>query len=990
MTEYNIDIARPWLLLIVIPALILGIIPFFKLHKKRRKATKHIIPFIIHMILIVLLTSLVSGIRIEETTTAPTDTTVIFVVDVSQSNDIMKDDMNELMHDIVDASKDEDGVTKFGLVLFANEVMEDAVKNPGELDIEASNYLQYSSANEISESNIYKALKYAQGMFTDERQNKRIVLLSDGRETEGEARTAIRGILDDGIKLDCAHFDLTNSGEAEIQLTSITTNGKVAVGGEVLINVQVKSTDNVKGTLTIHDGDFKKEEKITLVKGENKFQFSYMPKGAGIHTVYAEIDVNSDTIEQNNQLSSWYKIDGVGSILIVKGDELQTSQLQEYGVLSEIGQDYQYEIINPQDFPATMVELLEYDEVVLMNVNFNNMPEGSDQLVKRYVQENGRGLVVTCGSNTYDYGSDSYADVTPGIKEILPVDLKIENEKETVAIVIIVDLSSSMRSPMGNEGKTRYDVAIESAKKAIDGLDAEKDYVGVIVFDENATVAVPMTPLKDNVDTIKERIDYEFEHFFYYHYPDENGNETDVRVNPNDSVVVVGGVEYYTKDGYKFKKADIVRPGTKDDSVSSEAYKHVGDFVKPYHTYYRYPIQAASNMISAAMQNVKLDIKQVVFMSDGAPNDSGSGYAGIVQLMTKAGIVTSTVGIGNDLNSDAINQLEIIATNGRGELVVVKDAQALPEKLYEIANSIKGDYYNVRDVKPIMYENNDILRGVNEFDTIGGYYGTTVKENANLVLYVDNLKPIIAEWETGLGKVTVFMSNLGSTWTTSMFNDEGDKIANKRLVKNILLASMNEQVDSTGIKINSSKRDGEKTTIRVELPVNVRKTEVLKAIVKNVNGEVISDTDIFIKSANKKYRATIDTPDPTGTYLIDIVLVDNQGVTDVLYDQASLAVVGYYEDEYDIFKVDGKSIMNDLVKVESLSNKLLVNAEGFFDIEKEDIAQYFHDAETPFAIAALVLFMLAIFFRYFTFQKTKTKKVMSDEEQYESMRSSGR
>ena len=68
MTEYSLDIARPWLLLVIIPALILGIIPFFKLHKKRRKATKHIIPFIIHMILIVLLTSLLAGIRIEETT----------------------------------------------------------------------------------------------------------------------------------------------------------------------------------------------------------------------------------------------------------------------------------------------------------------------------------------------------------------------------------------------------------------------------------------------------------------------------------------------------------------------------------------------------------------------------------------------------------------------------------------------------------------------------------------------------------------------------------------------------------------------------------------------------------------------------------------------------------------------------------------------------------------------------------------------------------
>ncbi|MBQ4510195.1 MAG: VWA domain-containing protein [Clostridia bacterium] len=967
MTEFNFEIARPWLLLIVVPALILGIIPFFKLHKKRRKATKHIIPFIIHMILIVLLTSLVSGIRITETTTAPTDTNIVFVVDVSKSNEIMKDDMNELMHDIVKASRNEDGNVKFGFVPFANEVMEDDVKNFGELDIDAADYIKYSSAAEISESNIYAALKYAQGMFTDERQNKRIVLLSDGRETEGEARTAVRGILDAGIKLDCAHFDLTNSGEAEIQLVSITTNGKVEMDGEVLISVQIKSTDNVKGTLTIHDGDFEKEEKITLVKGDNKFQFSYITKNAGIHTVYAEIEVNSDTIEQNNQLSSWYKVDGINKILVVDGDGEQTRQLGE--VLADIGQEHEYSITRPQDFPATMVDLLEYDEVVLMNVDFTKMPVGADALLKRYVQENGRGLVVTCGNNAYDYSNDAYRE-SP-IEDILPVDLKIEDEKETVALVIIVDLSSSMNKGMGNEGQTRYEVALESAKKALDGLDAEKDYVGVIVFDESATVAVPMSPLKDNVDAIKDKIDYEFEHFYYHHWL-LDGEETDIRVNMNDDV------DKMVKEGYT--RPHIPREGTRNSQ---------GDYIKSYGTNYRWPINEASNMISSAMQDIKLDIKQVVFMSDGEPNDAGSGYDGIVSLMTKAGIVTSTVGIGSDLNTNAINQLELIATKGRGELVIVKDAQALPEKLYEIANAIKGDYYNVRDVKPIMYETNDILRGVTDFDTLGGYYGTTIKDGANLVLYVDNLKPIIAEWEAGLGKVTVFMSNLGNIWTTAMFDDE-DGYANKRLVKNILLASLNEQVDSTGIKVNSAKRDGEKTTIRVELPTNVRKTEVLKAIVKDVNGNVVSDDDIFIKSANKKYRATISTPDPTGTYIIELVLVNVEGVEDVLYDTTNLAVVGYYEDEYDIFKVDGKSVLNDLVKVESLSNKLLTNSDTFFDIEKEDMVQYFHDAETPFAIAALILFMLAIFFRNFTFQKTKEKKVMSDEEQYASMRSSGR
>ena len=932
------------------------------------------------MILIVLLTSLVSGIRITETTTAPTDTTVIFVVDVSKSNDIMKEDMNKFMHDIVDASKKEDGETRFGLVPFANEVMEDAVKKPGELDIDASNYIEYSSAEEISETNIYKALKYAQSMFSDERQNKRIVLLSDGRETEDQARTAVNGILDAGIKLDCAYFDLTNSGEAEIQLTSIATNGKVSLNGEVLVIVRVKSTDNVKGTLTLHDGENEIKQSVSLVKGDNTVEFRYNTTSAGIHTVYAEIDVNSDTIEQNNQLSSWYKVDGKGSILIVTGDDLQTGQMNN--VLTNIGREYDYVIKRTQEFPATMVELLEYDEVVLMNVDFTKMPVGSDELVKRYVQEVGRGLVLTCGSNTYDYGSDAYTDISPGIKEILPVDLKIEDEKETVAIVIVVDLSSSMREKMGNEGQTRYDVALEAAKKAVDGLDAEKDYIGVIVFDESAYAAVPMSPLKDNVEAIKKKIDYEFEHYFYLHYLNEDGTESDIRVNPNDA-------DKYTKQGYIDPRTLQSFTLTEDDKVDSDKYGHDNDYIKAHGTSYRWPINEASNMISTAMQTIRLDIKQVVFMSDGQPNDPGTGYDGVVSLMTKAGIVTSTVGIGSDLNGNAINQLELIATKGRGELIMVKDAKALPDKLYEIAQNIKGDYYNARDVKPIMYENNDILRSITDFDTLGGYYGTTVKDGANLVLYVDNLKPIIAEWTTGLGKVTVFMSNLGSSWTTSMFNDD-DGYQNERLVQNIMLASLNEQVDSTGIKVNSTKRDGEKTTIRVELPTNVRKTEILKAIVKDVNGNIVSDTDIFVKSANKKYRATISTPDVTGTYLIDLVLVNNQGVTDVLYDTTSLAVVGYYEDEYDIFKIDGKSVLNDLVKVESLTNKIISDAEGFYNIEKEDIVQYFHDAETPFAIAALVLFMLAIFFRYFTFQKVKEKKQMTDEEQYASMRSSGR
>jgi cytochrome c biogenesis factor len=79
VTDFRFEIGNPWLLLALVPALVLGIIPFFRLHKKRRRASKHIVPFIIHMVLIFLLATTLSGMRIVETTTAPVDSSVVFV-----------------------------------------------------------------------------------------------------------------------------------------------------------------------------------------------------------------------------------------------------------------------------------------------------------------------------------------------------------------------------------------------------------------------------------------------------------------------------------------------------------------------------------------------------------------------------------------------------------------------------------------------------------------------------------------------------------------------------------------------------------------------------------------------------------------------------------------------------------------------------------------------------------------------------------------------
>ena len=101
MNNINIAVERPLLFLILIPALLLGIIPFLRLNKKRRASTKHLIPFIIHLSLVFLLSGLLGGIVVTETTDEKLETKVVFVADVSDSNINMKEQMNDFIKDVI-------------------------------------------------------------------------------------------------------------------------------------------------------------------------------------------------------------------------------------------------------------------------------------------------------------------------------------------------------------------------------------------------------------------------------------------------------------------------------------------------------------------------------------------------------------------------------------------------------------------------------------------------------------------------------------------------------------------------------------------------------------------------------------------------------------------------------------------------------------------------------------------------------------------------
>lgn len=983
MTNIDIVVERPWLFLILVPALLLGIIPFLRLNKKRRASTKHLIPFIVHLALIFLLSGLLAGVTLKETTDEPLETKIVFVADVSQSNVHMKDEMNDFIRETIAQSDKER--TVFSLVLFANNVIK--IVDEASFKLDAEDFLEYDGEGvNTNQTNLEDAVETAADLFVETKQNKKIVVLSDGLETMGDAISAAEQ-LDDAIQLSGVHFNLVADGtdKKEVQLMSINTSGKVAAGGSVDVEVVIKSTRIVRNaTLTIYDGEIETKRSVQLQAGNNVFIVTYEPEVAGVNTIRAELelDESDDLIKENNSLYAWYSLDAQKRILVIDGD-MGTTQDPQFDQIknSEIASNLEaYDVVvrTPSKFPKTLEDLLEFDEVVLMDVNFADLPSNAGADLKRFVEEVGRGLFVSFGDNLYDVSEKVYRD-TP-IAEILPVDLTLSEEKETVAMVLVVDLSSSMKELVN--GKSRFDIVLESTKRVLmlgateeekkeDKGFSDSDYVGIVVFDQDSHVALEMQQLGDYDNRVKicEKVEYELRHFYFAYYLNADGTESDIVINEGKDGKV-GVDNKYEAEGYKVP--ENFKVGGND--------KVTGDCIKTYGTSYKWAVQAASDMLSKKNNETRLHIKQVVLMSDGAPNDKGSGYEGIVERMARAGTVTSTIAIGGkSIGDDGLAELSKISEKGKGDYILAETEEKLSNSLVQKAEQITGELLNEQPVLPMQLSlNSSVLQGVRGYEKINGYFSSTIKDEANLVLYVDQLKPLYAEWTYGLGKVAVYMSDLGrKDWTGVLYDDKNGTT----LVGNMFTATMNRQVDSTGLDFSASRQETV-TNVVVNTPVDVREGEILVAQITGQDGTVSSILYPFEKTAVKKYRATIPTYNTEETYTIKLMLRDEK--TGKINDTSTFAVTGYYNDEYNVFSDLGASKLTGMAN--NAAGEVVQTPGDIFGEVTNEIRMFTHNVTTPATIIALVLFIVDVLFRNIVVKRKKEKVQMTDEEQIASMK----
>lgn len=333
-------------------------------------------------------------------------------------------------------------------------------------------------------SNLQAAMQLAYGLFPPG-YLKRIVLLSDGLETDGDAMSEAERARQFGVKISTATFQRPVPGEVAVRELKLPP--RVKVGEAFEIHADIYASRATSARVRLFQGEalngLDGVRKLDLQPGSNDIVFKSIVRVAGEVTYSLELDeVAEDKFKENNRISTTVDVPGKPNVLFIENNTTHASYLSS----ALTAQQFDVDVRAPTAFPGSLKELERYDFVILSDTPANRFGLDAQGLVEAYVRDLGGGFLFAGGEGGYSLGG--WANST--IERILPVrmDGKKENETPSVALSLVIDRSGSMTG-------IAMEMAKAAAKAAVDVLQPS-DLVEVIAFDTQPTRYVKMTPAK--------------------------------------------------------------------------------------------------------------------------------------------------------------------------------------------------------------------------------------------------------------------------------------------------------------------------------------------------------------------------------------------------------------------------------------------------------------------------------------------------------------
>ncbi|MEK7210527.1 MAG: VWA domain-containing protein, partial [Candidatus Binatota bacterium] len=197
----------------------------------------------------------------------------------------------------------------------------------------------------------------------------------------------------------------------------------------------------------------------------------------------------SDLISQDNQATAWIAVRTKAKVLLLNGHSGAGSYLEE--ILKRRG--FEVTSLIPGSTPPPVAG---YSIVIFNNVEREKFSAAYLAGIERHVAE-GNAFLMLGGEGSFTPGG--YRQ-TP-IETILPVELKEpKKEEKNRAVVLVIDKSGSMRE----ENRLLY---AQEAAKAVAAQLKDDDLLGVVGFDIEPFVVVPLSQIERVRATVSSQID---------------------------------------------------------------------------------------------------------------------------------------------------------------------------------------------------------------------------------------------------------------------------------------------------------------------------------------------------------------------------------------------------------------------------------------------------------------------------------------------------
>ena len=309
---------------------------------------------------------------------------------------------------------------------------------------------------------------------------RRIVLVSDGRATAGDASREIARAAAEGIPIDIVPADAAPADRPLI-VKSVGAPPDVRVGEPFVVSAEIAGPPGAHSRVTLsRDGQTAVEQDVEIAAdGTANVTLTDERSQAGVYTYRAVLD--------GDETAAGAMVTVAGSPQIL---HVSPSTGPLVGLLMSSG--FLVRQVAPGALPSIAGELARYDAIVLDDVPADRLAQTSTEAIANYVEQSGGGLLLLGSRQSLD--AAGYPEGP--LARLLPVDLRRRAGQRSPAMGLVVafDKSGSMADLVS--GVAKIELARQAVRKVLDAV-RPTDPIGVVAFDAAPVIVSPLAAAPD-------------------------------------------------------------------------------------------------------------------------------------------------------------------------------------------------------------------------------------------------------------------------------------------------------------------------------------------------------------------------------------------------------------------------------------------------------------------------------------------------------------